>query len=602
MQSAHTPSTESLGGGPGLEGDGGRSRAAASARCVACATHHPTNGKILSCLHVVCQTCLLDALTSAGSFKCNECKEETCPPPGVELSRLLISSKDYLSAEDSVDGASGTGRSATPTCAFCTDETSSVATHRCSHCQNAYLCDEHAANHSEKRIYSGHSVVPLPSASGGASSAAGADDRQHRQDMCSVHHAKPLTDYCVKCQCLVCERCVDAGHATHELTSIAAAALKQRLILKEYVSTGHHFYRTGRPEMVHVLESLLRSMDLYIEFVETQGQRAAQTVAERFADIESAVAAQKKTALAQVDDLQRQLAFPFLDRRQRLETTLSQNANAIALASSFASPDSADVDVLKMAPHVNSRMEQLADVVARASIQLARKEIVVNADKKRAREVQAALEHYVTVSSRRERVVTVAESFSTSASTSDLLSIDSGRSTLSSLGEAEHTSGPLLNPNHVSHGIIVSADGRKAARSKGTGFGNIVGCHCHKHGIYQWHFKLAGASDVDVGVTSLPLQYGLQGHASDSTAFVWNGQQKSRGLAGQQTNDVAKMSKWKKNDELTMMLDCDRHTLEMYLHRTGEWRTLTDVRCPRNKGLYLYVYLWGTGNCIEFLN
>ena len=143
--------------------------------------------------------------------------------------------------------------------------------------------------------------------------------------------------------------------------------------------------------------------------------------------------------------------------------------------------------------------------------------------------------------------------------------------------------------------LSLSEDDHEAAYSHdGEVRSNVVGTVGYTSGQHRWDVEVFGqgleTGYLGVGVTTQPDDgdYQSDGFHLDEGYFWWSCPG-TFGLARKQSAS-ARTSPWKHGDRLSFTLDCEEKTLQLYLHRTKETRTLTKVD-GKGEPLFLYVCL-----------
>ena len=77
--------------------------------CMRCKKYQPENGKLLHCLHVVCDACLKENVTRTGTILCLMCKATTSPrfPPADLIRELADCAPFVYGKEDTANGMRG---------------------------------------------------------------------------------------------------------------------------------------------------------------------------------------------------------------------------------------------------------------------------------------------------------------------------------------------------------------------------------------------------------------------------------------------------------------------------------------------------------------
>ena len=132
----------------------------------------------------------------------------------------------------------------------------------------------------------------------------------------------------------------------------------------------------------------------------------------------------------------------------------------------------------------------------------------------------------------------------------------------------------------------------------------VLGVTGYRSGIHRWTFQVNGlviTNGLGVGFTTLPVDGDdYERGWSPSTVYAWFSNQFTGGLARSQTSSTAKMAQWLNGDILTLTLNVEAQTMEMFHHHTKERKT---IRLDNNQGkpLYLWIFLGQPRHRIIFL-
>ena len=196
--------------------------------CVRCEKRAPKDGRVLHCLHVLCEMCLEEKLEAQGGLICpaDECEKQTLPDgPGESLYHVLVRSSDlYPTSPPAADTSPGNIK----LCDFCEDDEACFAIHICLDCpQRPALCRQHAEKHPRQRAFREHRLSEVRSTNPEEiSSDKLYSHRAGPEATCALHRTQTLSLYCKSCALLLCERCVKTGHegSGHAVVRLEVAA------------------------------------------------------------------------------------------------------------------------------------------------------------------------------------------------------------------------------------------------------------------------------------------------------------------------------------------------------------------------------------------
>ena len=342
-------------------------------RCVSCNVLNPTDGKLLHCLHVICDACLSDSIHHPGCVKCMLCRHVTTPRhSGAGVGKQLAYVTSQLGVTDTGEAkasAACTGggdalssrQEGKLNCAFCSDmDIEREAVVKCVECNGAPLCATHGTRHPQS---TGHHVRDIPTGSHGKP--------DNTKPVCLLHPKYNVVKYCHTCNYCVCERCVDRGHSGHGVELIPAAARKQRSLLRGIVQA-----RTSERSVVQAssednspkalpITAQLSVVVAEIEEITGQAEHASEKITETFDKIAEMVEKEKTEMLCEVDKNSWKLLEPLQLRRQQLQVLQQQEAIGVHLAERLSTEGSSDHDVLDVSALVDECFKKLGDNVQR---------------------------------------------------------------------------------------------------------------------------------------------------------------------------------------------------------------------------------------------
>eukprot|EP00117_Sycon_ciliatum_P041098 scpid61124/ scgid30119/ Tripartite motif-containing protein 45 len=326
--------------------------------CASCGCDNKRT-KLVSCLHAVCLACLDQHIQEAGSIKCPSCQSST--PLAAGCSPVLSLPDSYATESQNVE---------TPvSCDECDDGEAAAAT--CLDCDRRF-CGLHAQAHSRSKSSRGHTVVTLAESTdaapvAAASAAAPVDSLPARQPQhrCALHSSKFLSHFCVECNKLLCQWCIDTGtqqqprseqQHKHDPVPIADAAEKMRALVRDNVSA----CTSSTPGS---LETTLEKIRSTIHTLDDQVETASEQAQTFFLALTNAVKARETNVLNELDNLRspkRVLLESQLARLQGGESQIRSVTNIID-----ACNDS--VDFLRMFKWLNAALASADQVVKDAA-------------------------------------------------------------------------------------------------------------------------------------------------------------------------------------------------------------------------------------------
>eukprot|EP00117_Sycon_ciliatum_P045540 scpid48192/ scgid32727/ E3 ubiquitin-protein ligase TRIM33; Ectodermin homolog; RET-fused gene 7 protein; Transcription intermediary factor 1-gamma; Tripartite motif-containing protein 33 len=198
--------------------------AMAPAKCVTCQKDNKT--RLLSCLHVLCMTCLVEN-TRSDSDASVECI--SCPACGKRTPLAVGWSPSAYSKQLACEAGSRSGSAAVALlCEECGDD--EIAEFVCEEC-DCMLCTVHAEAHPRTRATFKHKVTGIhdsnsklsdgntPADDDGAEDEAGQPSgnasapqaQGHNKHRCSIHPSKSVSHFCIPCNKLLCAVCMQQG-------------------------------------------------------------------------------------------------------------------------------------------------------------------------------------------------------------------------------------------------------------------------------------------------------------------------------------------------------------------------------------------------------
>ena len=624
-------------------------------RCVGCNILHPSDGRILNCVHLVCLACLNDNIADGGCFKCCLCGEETAPfIKGVDLAKQLPMFTPN-ECDDRMSGPLG-GEMSTLQCELCIEAID--ATHRCLGCSGIGLCRAHAQKHPTSKAYIGHVAEELPDNNTQVRTTAESNNAPH---VCPLHNKHQVSKYCQTCCHTVCERCVTVGHRSHIFESIESAADVQR---RELQSMGCTESEEGAVKDGAFEQPLIR-VSAKLDGVQRQKEIVSSVIADVFDEAAKMLVTRKEELLAEVDSLAWRQMEPLESKKSKLASIADQHAFAVELSKRLVSGDSNPCDVLRLSRILKERLKkmkmekdeacvlpvtgeiktdalplsQLSEIIQSlvcVSIQVVDMSktvidipgrIVVNKEVTAKVKLLDSLNKPIPTSHPGLNVDAALftpsgdrQSLATSAGGSACDTYLEVKITPTSPGqhrlkihldgqvanaqfEVERLSAFQFDASKCSPLVTISGGGR-VARHTGLEWcrhGSVLFRNGYTTGRHQWciHVKKGAdnRSSMAVGVTVLPSdgRYDSEDYLFYCRRYyLWwcNGESDSKPDCA-----PANSSPWKDGDMLTLTLDCDEGKLELHLQRTDEKVAFNGVKC--GEPLHPVVSLFRPGQEVE---
>ncbi|XP_065175715.1 E3 ubiquitin-protein ligase TRIM45-like [Sycon ciliatum] len=204
--------------------------------CVFC-NKKLVRGRMLSCLHNICLTCVREEIGGSNHITCPRCGTLTKAPKSG-FSQLLALPNAYVIPAGR-DSSTCTSSVETAMCDECVD--AEEAKKVCVDCGLMY-CDLHAHSHQKSRGTHSHTLrdigdqLAIAATESAAQPAARADTGSAvlQCSACPLHGSRQLDMYCEECAELSCKKCVQrCAHSEHKervvLASEAAGKLRQKV-------------------------------------------------------------------------------------------------------------------------------------------------------------------------------------------------------------------------------------------------------------------------------------------------------------------------------------------------------------------------------------
>ncbi|XP_067640655.1 B-box type zinc finger protein ncl-1 isoform X2 [Eurosta solidaginis] len=286
--------------------------------------------RVLSCLHVFCESCLFKLLTdepnnggntsSASSttstagelmpplksvIECPTCKQVTMiGSKGVEsltCDYILTNILDLSTIE-----------SEQLSCTSCKSKEHAIS--RCSDCAN-FLCGGCDNAHKYMRCFENHEVVKLEDLQ---KSTADKPLTIHKPLFCNVHTAENLKYYCFNCQIPVCNDCLIADHkgSEHHYDVIALAEKSVRVDVENLMKEAR--------SKVQYCDAAASNLSSALTELQTQHDSARARIEETYQNYKKILEKCRDQSLTELGKLHSERELKVMDLLQNIENTMGK--------------------------------------------------------------------------------------------------------------------------------------------------------------------------------------------------------------------------------------------------------------------------------------
>ena len=231
--------------------------------CIKCNVFQPHDGKILSCMHLICAGCCREEIAQdSNTIKCLSCSAITkAMVRGVGIVDQLMSSEPHLYKASEVaapqDAAGELAEGLKLVCELCDEDEESVATHECEKCCAALLCKKHAERHSRTRMFIGHVVTKLNS----EQRSDGQRRLVTRFTRCLVHKHNEVSTFCRTCSHSICSHCLATGHHGHTVATPSSVAAERLSAVRAAIrSTSNEYLHSASSSPMSMEPPLIQDM------------------------------------------------------------------------------------------------------------------------------------------------------------------------------------------------------------------------------------------------------------------------------------------------------------------------------------------------------
>ncbi|XP_039959311.1 brain tumor protein isoform X2 [Bactrocera neohumeralis] len=284
--------------------------------------------RVLSCLHVFCESCLMKLLTeesngnssSASSttstagelmpplksvIECPTCKQVTMiGAKGIEsltCDYILTNILDLSTIE-----------SEQLSCTSCKSKEKAIS--RCSDCAN-FLCSGCDNAHKYMRCFENHEVVKLEDLQ---KSTADKPLTIHKPLFCNVHSAENLKYYCFNCQIPVCNDCLIADHkgSEHHYDVIAMAEKSVRVDVENLMKEAK--------SKVQYCDAAASNLSSALTELQTQHDSARARIEETYQNYKKILEKCRDQSLNELGKLHSERELKVMDLLQNIENTMGK--------------------------------------------------------------------------------------------------------------------------------------------------------------------------------------------------------------------------------------------------------------------------------------
>ena len=142
-------------------------------------------------------------------------------------------------------------------CDYCKyDGKQSTATSVCLECKD-HICEDCTQAHRITKLTRGHLVVPFTQIQRGLYDH---DIRSYQKLLCQQHSGNPITDFCDKCEELICAECKTFEHQGHKLSEIDDSVIKYKLQMEVLLA--------GLQGQIPTIQNYGKYLDGYLQSME----------------------------------------------------------------------------------------------------------------------------------------------------------------------------------------------------------------------------------------------------------------------------------------------------------------------------------------------
>ena len=526
-------------------------------------------------------------------------------------------------------------------CELCPEDDDAAATHACEGCGGALLCQSHADQHPKTKMFTGHVVTVRSSERRDIPVRRGLENYSSR---CFVHKQHNVVTFCKTCSHAVCTECLAAGHRGHSIDTLSSVAAEQLSAVRAAMESSKNWssdstelssiqtlltavsdemeeIRQEAETASHVITDTFDRVDSMILQKRKQLLHQVETnFREQLAGRESrqqrlfSLEENYTTAMKVVEGLTSckttnedviHLAGVVIANLAKLSLDLEAEKTPLNRGKIAATPITDELQVFE------KQVQSLALVKTPQLIDIA-KAVVSIPDNVHANEpcpvsltfprnpgnTSPVLTAKISAPSGQLNTFRVSRS---SDSSSDHLSMRTvitptqiGEHFLEIHDEVGNTKSvsfdcsrfvPILDADKRSQRITLSGDNKVATQAGLNAWSTVAARHGYTAGRHTWNVSFLDQKSkiglMSVGVTALPgdANCNRSGFFFDNVCnYSWDGKGRSSVCGVLSGVDCSQFSD---GEVASLTLDCEQATLEIYHHRTGEQRVMTEVKCEQ---------------------
>ncbi|XP_055630856.1 brain tumor protein-like [Toxorhynchites rutilus septentrionalis] len=279
--------------------------------CTVCQNKY-VSPRVLSCLHVFCETCLEKLLNEEDGKKfdclieCPTCKQPTkLGPAGVRALHqdyILTNVLDLSTIEPSMLA-----------CTSCKSKETAIS--RCNDCAN-FLCASCDNAHRYMRCFEDHKVVQLEDLRQSSEKVA-----IHKPLYCTVHSQENLKYFCFNCQIPVCNECLIGEHKgkEHNYQIISEAEKPMRIELEKLIKDAKN--------KIECCNQTTSSLEASLQDLQNQFETARDLINESFQSFKAVLEKCRDNALKNLEKLHSERELKIMELFHNVEKSTEKIDN-----------------------------------------------------------------------------------------------------------------------------------------------------------------------------------------------------------------------------------------------------------------------------------
>ena len=337
--------------------------------CIKCNVFQPHDGKLLSCMHLICAGCCRDEIAQdSNTIKCVSCSAITkAVVSGVGVVDQLMSSEPHLYKASDVAPASDAARSPAEepklSCELCDEDDASAVTHKCENCDGAPLCQKHAERHSRTRMFIGHVVTKLNS----EQRSDGQRRLVTRSTRCLVHKHNDVVTFCKTCSHSICSQCVAVGHHGHTVVSLSSVAAERLSAVRAAVESSRESLQSARQSSRQSsgymeglpIQDMLTDVSGEMEEIRQEAEAASHVVTNLFERVDAIMQQNRRQLLRQINAIHWQQIEVRESKKQRLYGIEECYGKVTQLVQCMTGGAMDDADVIRFSSPVLSNLTKM---------------------------------------------------------------------------------------------------------------------------------------------------------------------------------------------------------------------------------------------------